>query len=293
MRLIDLWNEPPPLIVGERINVQGSRKIKRLLIEGDYDGIVEVAREQIAAGARVLDVCVSSPDLVDEAGQLAALVKRLATSVDVPLMIDSTDPAVIVRALEQIPDGAIVNSVSLEGGRARIDAVVPMAKAHGAALVALTIDETGMGMTAARKLEIAGRLYDIVVGEYGMAPRAVMVDALTFTLATGRPVWLDSARETIEGIRAIKRELPGISTILGVSDVSFGLAPAARAVLNAVFLSHCVEAGLDAAIVNVMDARVIPDIDETLRQLADDVIWNRGADALPRFIDAFDAAATP
>ncbi len=292
MRLINLWNDPPPLIVGERINVEGSRKIKRLLIERDYDGIVEVAREQIAAGARVLDVCVSSPDLVDEAGELASLVKRLATSVDVPLMIDSTDPAVIVRALEQIPGGAIVNSVSLDGGRARIDAIVPLAKAHGAAVVALTIDETGMGMTAARKLEIASRLYDIVVGEYGMAPRAVMVDALTFSLATGRPVWLDSARETIEGIRAIKRELPGVSTILGVSDVSFGLVPAARAVLNAVFLSHCVEAGLDAAIVNVMDARAIPDIDETLRQLADDLIWNRTADALPRFRNGFDALTT-
>ncbi len=292
MRLINLWNDPPPLIVGERINVEGSRKIKRLLIERDYDGIVEVAREQIAAGARVLDVCVSSPDLVDEAGELASLVKRLATSVDIPLMIDSTDPAVIVRALEQIPGGAIVNSVSLDGGRARIDAIVPLAKAHGAAVVALTIDETGMGMTAARKLEIASRLYDIVVGEYGMAPRAVMVDALTFSLATGRPVWLDSARETIEGIRAIKRELPGVSTILGVSDVSFGLVPAARAVLNAVFLSHCVEAGLDAAIVNVMDARAIPDIDETLRQLADDLIWNRTADALPRFRNGFDALTT-
>jgi 5-methyltetrahydrofolate--homocysteine methyltransferase len=292
MRLINLWNDPPPLIVGERINVEGSRKIKRLLIERDYDGIVEVAREQIAAGARVLDVCVSSPDLVDEAGELASVVKRLATSVDVPLMIDSTDPAVIVRALEQIPGGAIVNSVSLDGGRARIDAIVPMAKAHGAAVVALTIDETGMGMTAARKLEIARRLYDIVVGEYGMAPRAVMVDALTFSLATGRPVWLDSARETIEGIRAIKRELPGVSTILGVSDVSFGLVPAARAVLNAVFLGHCVEAGLDAAIVNVMDARAIPDIDETLRQLADDLIWNRTVDALPRFLSGFDALTT-
>jgi 5-methyltetrahydrofolate--homocysteine methyltransferase len=292
MRLINLWNDPPPLIVGERINVEGSRKIKRLLIERDYDGIVEVAREQIAAGARVLDVCVSSPDLVDEAGELASVVKRLATSVDVPLMIDSTDPAVIVRALEQIPGGAIVNSVSLDGGRARIDAIVPMAKAHGAAVVALTIDETGMGMTAARKLEIARRLYDIVVGEYGMAPRAVMVDALTFSLATGRRVWLDSARETIEGIRAIKRELPGVSTILGVSDVSFGLVPAARAVLNAVFLGHCVEAGLDAAIVNVMDARAIPDIDETLRQLADDLIWNRTADALPRFLSGFDALTT-
>lgn len=293
VRLISLWNDPPPLIVGERINLQGSRTVRRLLLAGDYDGIADIARQQIAAGARVLDVCVSSPEIADEAALLAELVKHLSTRVDVPLMLDSIDPAVMARALVHLPDRAIVNSVSLDGGRGRIDAMVPMAKAHGAALVALTIDENGMGMTAARKLEIARRLYEIVVGEYGMPPRALMIDALTFSLATGRAVWLDSARETIEGIRAIKRELPDVSTILGISDVSYGLASSARTVLNAVFLSRCVDAGLDAAIVNVMDGQAAARIDERTWIRADDVIFNRSAEALPRFVEHVDAAAAP
>src|ERR671920_1939433 len=214
----------------------------------DYEGILEVAREQVESGAHVLDVAVALTERADEAEQMAQVVKLLSMSVETPLMIDSTEAGGIERALEHAPGRAIVNSINMENGRKRIDSVVPLARKHGAALVALTIDEVGMAKTRERKLEVARAIHDIVVGEYGMHPSDLMFDALTFTLATGDQEWVDSATETIEGIRLIKRELPGVLTILGVLNVSFGLGLEARAVLNSVFLHHCVEAGLDAAI---------------------------------------------
>ncbi len=287
MRATTLEQQPPPLLIGERVNAQGSRKVKRLLLAEDYEGIVEVAREQQEAGAHVLDVCVAVTERADEAEQMATLVKLLSMSVELPLMIDSTEPAVLEAALEHVPGRAIINSINMENGRARIDAVVPIAKRHGAALVALTIDEQGMAKTRERKLEVARNIYDLVVGEYGLAAEDLIYDDLTFTLATGDAEWIDSAKETIEGIRLIKRELPGVFTSLGVSNVSFGLSPAARAVLNSVFLHHCVEAGLDMAIVN--PAHIVPyaEISEAERALADDLVFNRHPDALQRFIDHF------
>jgi len=291
MRATTLEQQPPPLLIGERVNAQGSRKVKQLLLADDYEGIVEVARQQQEAGAHVLDVCVAVTERADEAEQMATLVKLLSMSVELPLMIDSTEPAVIEAALQHVPGRAIVNSINMENGRARIDAVVPIARRHGAALVALTIDEAGMAKTRERKLEVARRIYDIVVDEYGLAPEDLIYDALTFTLATGDAEWIDSAWETLEGIRLIKRELPGVYTSLGVSNVSFGLAPAARAVLNSVFLHHGVEAGLDMAIVN--PAHIVPyaEISDTVRALADDLVFNRNPDALQHFIDHFSAGA--
>ncbi len=287
MRATTLEQQPPPLLIGERVNAQGSRKVKRLLLAEDYEGIVEVAREQQEAGAHVLDVCVAVTERADEAEQMARLVKLLSMSVELPLMIDSTEPAVLEAALEHVPGRAIVNSINMENGRARIDAVVPIARRHGAALVALTIDEQGMAKTRERKLEVARKIYDLVVGEYGLAAEDLIYDDLTFTLATGDAEWIDSARETIEGIRLIKRELPGVFTSLGVSNVSFGLSPAARAVLNSVFLHHCVEAGLDMAIVN--PAHIVPyaEISAAERGLADDLVFNRHPEALQQFIDHF------
>ena len=293
MRAITLHQDPPPLLVGERVNSQGSRRVKRLLLADDYEGIVDVARDQVDSGAHVLDVCVALTERADEAEQMAAVVKLLSMSVETPLMIDSTEPAVIERALEHVPGRAIVNSINMENGRQRIDAVVPLAKRHGAALVALTIDEAGMAKTRERKLEVARKIFDIVVGEYGLPAEALIYDALTFTLATGDQEWVESAKETIEGIRLIKRELPGVATILGVSNVSFGLAPDARAVLNSVFLHHCVEAGLDAAIVNPAHIRPYAEISAEERALADDLVFNRRPDALQRFIERFtDAGAS-
>jgi 5-methyltetrahydrofolate--homocysteine methyltransferase len=202
-------------------------------------------------------------------------------------MIDSTEASVIEQALEHVPGRAIINSINMENGRKRIDAVVPLAKKHGAALVALTIDEIGMAKTRERKLEVARKIYDIVVGEYGLSASDLIYDALTFTLATGDAEWIESAKETIEGIRLIKRELPGVFTILGVSNVSFGLTPEARAVLNSVFLHHCVQAGLDAAIVNPAHVRPYFEVPDHERRMADDLVFNRSPEALQKFIEHF------
>ena len=290
MRAITMHQDPPPLLVGERVNSQGSRKVKRLLLADDYDGILDVAREQAESGAHVLDVCVALTERADEADQMAKVVKLLSMSIETPLMIDSTEAAVIEAALEHAPGRAIINSINMENGRKRIDAVVPLARKHGAALVALTIDEIGMARTRDRKLEIARKIHDIVVNEYGLTPGDLVFDALTFTLATGDAEWIDSARETIEGIRLIKRELPGVFTILGVSNVSFGLTPAARSVLNSVFLHHCVQAGLDAAIVNPAHVTPYAEIPPDERALADDLVFNKRPDALQRYIEHFQAA---
>ena len=221
---------------------------------------------------------------------MRAIVRSIAQSVPAPLMFDSTEPRVLQAALENYPGRAILNSVHLESGRSKIDAVLPLAREHGAAVVALTIDESGMAKTAQRKLEVAKRIYDIVIGEYGLPAGALIFDDLTFTLATGDSEYLDSARETIEGIRLIKAALPGVLTSLGVSNVSFGLKPRARAALNSVFLHHCVQAGLDLALVHPQEITPYSEIDAPMRELCDDLILNRRADALQRLIESDEAA---
>jgi 5-methyltetrahydrofolate--homocysteine methyltransferase len=291
MRATELRQQPAPLIVGERVNAQGSRRVKRLLLAEDYEGIVNVAREQAESGAHVLDVCVAVTERADEAEQMSAVVKLLSMSVDTPLMIDSTEAGVIAAALEHVPGRAMVNSINMENGRARMEAVLPIVRKHGAAVVALTIDEAGMAKTRERKLEVARAIYDVAVGEYGLAPEDLLYDALTFTLATGDDEWKESAKETVEGIRLIKKELPGVLTILGVSNVSFGLSPDARAVLNSVFLHHCVEAGLDAAIVNPAHIRPYAELSAEERALADDLVFNTRPDALQRLIEYSDGVA--
>jgi 5-methyltetrahydrofolate--homocysteine methyltransferase len=290
MTATPLQQEPRPLLVGERINSQGSRKIKRLLLEDNYDEIMLVAREQVAGGAHVLDVCCALTERTDEDVQMRELVRRLSQSVEAPLMIDSTEPKVVQVALENNPGRAIINSVHLEAGRVKMDILLPLAKEHGAAVVALTIDESGMAKTAQRKLEVAQRIYGIVVDEYGLPPGALIFDDLTFTLATGDEEFATSAIETIEGIRLIKRELPGVLTSLGVSNVSFGLKPAARAALNSVFLHHCVEAGLDCALVHAKEITPYTEIDPAVREMCDDLVFNRRPDALQRFIEHFESA---
>jgi 5-methyltetrahydrofolate--homocysteine methyltransferase len=288
---VSLVQEPRPLIAGERINSQGSRRIKRLLLEDAYDDIVLVAREQVEGGAHLLDVCCALTERSDEDVQVREVTRRLAQSIEAPLIIDSTEPAVFEAALQNYPGRAVVNSVHLEAGRTKIDVVLPLALEHGAAVIALTIDETGMAKTADRKLEVARRIYDIAVGEYGLPPGALIFDALTFTLATGGAEFLTSAVETIAGIAAIKRELPGALTSLGISNVSFGLKPAARAALNSVFLHHCVEAGLDMALVHPKDITPYAEIDAELRELCDDLVFNRRPDALARLIERFEGVS--
>ncbi|MBV8067787.1 MAG: homocysteine S-methyltransferase family protein, partial [Candidatus Eremiobacteraeota bacterium] len=269
---VPLEQQPRPLIVGERINSQGSRKIKRLLLEDRYDDIVLVAREQVEGGAHVLDVCCALTERADEDEQMRQLVRRFAQAIEAPLAIDSTEPRVLAVALQNYPGRAILNSVHLESGRTKMDAIMPLAIEHGAAVIALTIDESGMAKSAARKLEVARRIHEIAVGEYGLPAGALIFDTLTFTLATGEAEFATSAIETIEGIRAIKRELPGALTSLGISNVSFGLKPAARAALNSIFLHHCVEAGLDCALVHPKEIVPYFEIEPAVRELCDDLV---------------------
>ena len=271
------------------MNSQGSRKAKELLLADDYDGLVQVAEDQVEGGAHVLDLCVALTERQDEDEQMRLVAKKVSLTQPAPIQVDSTEPDVIETALDQIPGRAIVNSVNLEAGRAKIDRVVPIAMAHGAALIALTIDEVGMAKTAERKLEVARRIHDMVCVEHGMDPQLLIFDALTFTLTTGDDEWKPSAVETIEGIRRIKAELPGVLTSLGVSNVSFGIGPPARAVLNSVFLHHCVEAGLDLAMVNPNHITPYGEIPDGERALADDLVFNRREDALERFIAHFEA----
>jgi 5-methyltetrahydrofolate--homocysteine methyltransferase len=288
MTATPLVQEPRPTLVGERVNSQGSRKAKELLLADDYDGLVQVAEDQVQGGAHVLDVCVALTERQDEDEQMRQIVKRISLTQPAPIQVDSTEPDVIRAALEQIPGRAIVNSVNLEAGRDKLDVVAPLAKAHGAALIALTIDEAGMAKTAERKLEVAKRITELACDEHGLDREALIFDALTFTLTTGDEEWRPSAIETMEGIRRIKAEIPGVKTSLGVSNVSFGVSPGARAVLNSVFLHHCVEAGLDLAMVNPNHITPYPEIPEEERELTDDLVFNRREDALERFIAHFE-----
>ncbi|HEV7918767.1 MAG TPA: dihydropteroate synthase, partial [Solirubrobacterales bacterium] len=284
-----LAQEPAPTIVGERVNSQGSRKAKELLLADDYDGLVQIAEDQVNGGAHILDLCVAvteRPD--DEDVQMSEVAKRVSLTQPSPLQIDSTEPDVIKRALEQTPGRAIVNSINLEAGRDKLDVVVPLAIQHGAAVIALTIDEVGMAKTVERKVEIAKRIHDLACGEHGLDPELLIFDLLTFTLTTGDEEWRPSAVATIEGIRALKRELPKVKTSLGVSNVSFGVSPVARAVLNSVFLHHCVEAGLDLAMVNPNHITPYGEISDEERKLADDLVFDRSEEALQHFIEHFE-----
>jgi 5-methyltetrahydrofolate--homocysteine methyltransferase len=284
-----LVQDPRPTLVGERVNSQGSRKAKEMLLADDYDGLVTVAEDQVNGGAHVLDVCVALTERQDEDEQMRQVVKRISLTQPAPIQVDSTEPEVIETALEQIPGRAIVNSINLEAGRAKLDRVVPIAKAHGAALIALTIDEVGMAKTAERKLEVARRITQLCCEEHGLDPEVLIFDCLTFTLTTGDEEWRPSAIATIEGIRAIKQHIPKVKTSLGVSNVSFGVSLPARSVLNSVFLHHCVEAGLDLAMVNPNHITPYAEIPDEERALADDLVFNRREDALERFIAHFEA----
>jgi 5-methyltetrahydrofolate--homocysteine methyltransferase len=283
-----LVQDPAPLLVGERVNSTGSKKAKQALLADDYDTLLAIAREQVEGGAHTLDVQVALTERSDEAEQMRRTVKKLSMGIEAPLVIDSTEANVIQAALENYPGRAIINSINMENGRQRIEAVLPLAKEHGSAVVALTIDEEGMGKTADRKFAIAKRIYEICTEDYGLRPDALIFDTLTFPVTTGQEELQNAAVETIEGIKRIKAELPGALTILGVSNVSFGVAQHARAVLNSVFLYHAVQAGLDAAIVNPAHITPYAEIDEEQRQLADDLLLNRRPDALPRFIEYFE-----
>jgi 5-methyltetrahydrofolate--homocysteine methyltransferase len=278
------------LTVGERCNANGSRKFRELLLEGDVDGMVGVAKEQVREGAHVLDVCV---DYVGRDGvpDMELLLDRLAQQSTAPIMLDSTQADVLEAGLKRLGGRAIVNSINLEDGEARMAAVCPLARQFGAALVALLIDEEGQARDVEWKLRIAHRIHDLATARYGLAAEDLLFDALTFPLGSGQEDLRGDAVATLEAIRRIKAELPGVRTILGVSNVSFGLSPAARQVLNSVFLHEARQAGLDAAIVS--PAKILPmhRIDDEQRQVALDLIYDRrrdGYDPLQRFMALFE-----
>ena len=288
MSAISMRQDPPPTLLGERCNAQGSRKFKRLLLEEDYDGILEVAREQVEFGAHALDISCAVTERPDEVELMRKVVKKLEMGVDVPLVIDTTELDVLEAALKTAPGRCLINSTHLEAGRAKADKVFKLAKEHNAAVIVLTIDENGMAKTREKKLEVAKRIYDIAVNEHGLKPEDLVYDALTFTLATGDAEFVNSAIETIEGIRLIKQNLPGVMASLGVSNLSFGLAQHARPVLNSVMLYHCVQAGMDMAIINPAHVTAYADIPADEKELAEDLIFNRRADALQRYIEFYE-----
>jgi 5-methyltetrahydrofolate--homocysteine methyltransferase len=246
---VDLDQDPKPLIIGERMNASGSRRFRKLLLAGDFEGCAGVGAEQERAGAHALDVCAATAGR-DEAADLARLVESLRGAVRSPLAIDTTNPEALAAALERAPGRCLINSINLEDGGASARKVLALARRHGAAVIALTIGPGGMAMTAADKLSAAERIHALAVGEMGLGEADLFFDALTFTLGSGDPAFDGSAAETLEGIRRIKARFPECRTSLGVSNVSYGLPPEARKVLNSVFLHEAIRAGLDAAIVD-------------------------------------------
>lgn len=281
--------KPAPLLVGEQTNANGSKKFKQLLEREDYDAIVGVAREAVKEGAHLVDLCVAYVGR-DEKRDMVEAISRFNQQVTAPVMIDSTEFSVIEEALKHIAGKPIINSINLEDGGERLRKICPMAKKYGAALVALTIDEKGMAKTREEKLRIAKRIYQIVTQQYGIRPEDLFFDLLTFTLGSGSEEFRNAAPETIAAIRRLKKDLPGIHTILGVSNISFGLAPHARQALNSVFLHECVEAGLDAAIIHAK--KITPlfkiaaeDLEAAKRLLHNQ--WIDGKDPLQEYIAHF------
>ncbi|MDA0989610.1 MAG: dihydropteroate synthase [Verrucomicrobia bacterium] len=251
----ELHQDVGPLLVGERTNANGSRLFRDHLLNDDYYACLTIGQEQEAGGAHVLDLCAAYAGR-DETQDMVELVKLFASSIKIPIMIDSTTPDTIEQCLKLYPGRAFVNSINLEDGGVNIRKICPMLRKYGAAVVALTINEKGMAMTADDKVKTARDIYDIAVGEFGLRPQDLMFDALTFTIGAGDETLRDAAVQTIDAIRRIKADLPGVMTILGVSNISFGLAPHSRRVLNSVFLHEACEAGLDAAIIDA--AKVLP-----------------------------------
>lgn len=262
-----------PILVGERTNVIGSRKFRRLIAAGEYETAAEVARAQVKSGAQVLDICLADPDR-DEVVDMEAFLPLVVRKVKAPLMIDSTDAVVVEHALKYAQGKAIVNSTNLEDGEPRLARFAQLARKYGAALVVGTIDEVGMAVTRERKLEVAWRSYDLLVNKYGLKPTDIIFDPLTFPVGTGDVNYIGSARETVEAIRMLREQLPQCPTILGVSNVSFGLPPSGREVLNSVFLYECTKAGLGYAIVNAERLERYASISAAERALSERILFD-------------------
>ncbi|MDQ3265100.1 MAG: methionine synthase [Myxococcota bacterium] len=283
---LEVAEDNRPIIVGERTNVIGSRKFKELIVAEKFDDASEIARAQVKRGAQVIDICLANPDR-DEAEDLRRFLEVAIKKIRAPLMIDSTDAKVIEEALSYSQGKAIINSVNLEDGEERFEHVVPLARKFGAALVVGCIDEVGMAVTRERKLAVAQRSYELLTTKYKMAPEDLYFDPLVFPCASGDKQYVGSGEETIEGVRLIKQHLPRSKTVLGISNVSFGLPTAGREVLNSVFLYHCVSAGLDMALVNSEKLERYPSLPAEEKKLSEDLLFNRGADPTTPFAAHF------
>ena len=283
-----IYDDPTirPIMVGERANVIGSRKFKRLISEGKFEEASEIARAQVKGGAHVIDICLADPDR-EEIIDMEKFIKEVVKKVKAPLVIDSTDEKVIEKALEYSQGKAIINSINLEDGEERFEAIVPLIHRYGAAVVVGTIDEEGMGVTAEKKLAIARRSYELLVHKFHLQPQDIIFDPLVFPVGTGDEQYIGSAKATVEGIRLIKEHLPETQTILGVSNISFGLPPVGREILNSVFLYHCTQAGLDYAIVNTEKLERFASISKEEVKQAEDLLFRTTDKALAAFTDFY------
>ena len=287
LKAIELKQIPPPLIIGERLNTQGSKKAKEAVLNDNFDELLNLAKAQVEEGAHCLDVCVATTERSDELEFMKKLVKQLSLEIDAPLVIDSTEPKVIAAALEQIPGKPIINSINLEGDGSRFHSLAPMMAKYGVPAIAMCIGPKGMAKTPQEKLETAELLYE-TGKKYGLQEDQFIFDALTFTLATGETEFQNAGRNTLEGITLIKKRFPNSYATLGLSNLSFGLAPNARKVLNAVFLYHAVKHGLDTVIINPKDVIPYSEISENERKIAEDLIFNRHPSALADLIAYFE-----
>ena len=287
LKAVDLLQIPPPLIIGERLNTQGSKKAKRLVLSDDFDGLIDLGREQVRDGAHCIDVCVATTERSDELEFMKKLVKRLSLEIDAPLVIDSTDPKVITEAIHHIPGRPIINSINLEGDGSRFHSLAPIMAKFGIPSISMCIGPEGMAKTAEDKIKVARLLFE-TGKQYGLKSWQYIFDVLTFTLATGESEYANSAVETLRGISLVKKEIKGGFTTLGLSNISFGLPINARKIINSIFLHHALKAGLDMVIINAKDIIPIGEIPQEQIKLAEDLIFNRHSNALSELIYYFE-----
>jgi 5-methyltetrahydrofolate--homocysteine methyltransferase len=292
---VTLKQDTDCLMIGERTNANGSKKFRERLAAEDLDGIVQMARDQVREGSHLLDVCTAYVGR-DEVADMSRVVKRLVTDVTVPLVLDSTEVSVLEAGLKLAGGKCVINSINLEDGEEKLDRICRLAKRHGAALIALTIDEEGMAKTCTRKVAVAQRIYRLVTEKHGIGPSDLIFDPLTFTICTGKEDDRRLALETLDALGRIKAVCPGSHTLLGLSNVSFGLKPPLRRVLNSVFLHHARENDLDAAILHSAGILPLYRIDETQRRLAEDLIFDRRSesyDPLQELLEIFAEVDAP
>ncbi len=288
MTAILMRQDPPPTLLGERCNAQGSRKFKKMLLEEDYDGILELARDQVAGGAHALDISCAVTERPDEVDLMRRVVKKLEMGVDVPLVIDTTELDVLETALKTAPGRCLINSTHLEAGRTKADKVFNLAKEHNAAVILLTIDEGGMAKTRDKKFEVAQRIYDIAVKDHGLRPQDLVYDALHLYPRHRRRRVCQLGHRDHRGYSPHQAEPAGCSHLARGQQPLVRPRAQARPVLNSVMLYHAMQAGLDMAIVNPSHVKPYAEIDEQERALAEDLIFNRRPDALQRYIEHFE-----